>query len=254
MKKGEINIKEKNITKIKIKKRTKENYTHIVNIDSKIISVTTWRKSKLKFRLNLITNFFTLGILHIISLFKPKLYIKIYCKKSLPTNSDFFLIEDIYNNFTLCKTNYNKSSNIKVNSNSNSQNNDKNNNNTLSISFEYKSTKYKFDDDSNSIIPIYFNLNLYKNQTISNSFIEGINTNEKYLNHIKKYGQNIMNINMNLIFQNLLKKDIPYCINTFFSGVLCLFIGVHIFGIVLLCLSFIILIIKIFYIFFRWSN
>ena len=247
MKKGEINIKEKNITKIKIKKRTKENYTHIVNIDSKIISVTTWRKSKLKFRLNLITNFFTLGILHIISLFKPKLYIKIYCKKSLPTNSDFFLIEDIYNNFTLCKTNYNKSSNIKVNSNSNSQNNDKNNNNTLSISFEYKSTKYKFDDDSNSIIPIYFNLNLYKNQTISNSFIEGINTNEKYLNHIKKYGQNIMNINMNLIFQNLLKKDIPYCINTFFSGVLCLFIGVHIFGIVLLCLSFIILIIKIFY-------
>ena len=154
MKKG-IYVKEKNISKIRIKKRTKENYTHIVNIDAKIISVTTWRKSKLKFRLNLILNLLTLGILHIISLFIPKLYLKIYCKQSLPTNSDFFLIEDIYNNFTLCKTIYNKSSKRKMSNNSNTQNYSKNNDNYLSISFEYKFTKYKFDVDSNCIFPIY---------------------------------------------------------------------------------------------------
>ena len=75
--KRRINIKEKNIEKIKVKKRTNENYTHIVNIDSKIVSVTTWRKSKMKFRLYLILNFLTLGLLHIISLFinilQPKL-------------------------------------------------------------------------------------------------------------------------------------------------------------------------------------
>ena len=247
MQKVEINIKERNFSKINIKKRTKENYTHMVNIDSKIISVTTWRKSKLKFRLNLITNFFTLGILHIISLFIPKLYLKIYCKESLPNNSDFFLIEDIYNNFTLCKTNYNKSSKRKMSNNSNSHNNNKNNDNHLSISFEYKSIKYKFDDDSNSIIPIYFNLSLYSNRTIINSFNEGVNTSEKYIRKIKKYGQNIMKMNINLIFQNMIKKDIPQCMNAFISGIISLLSGVYVFGLILIGLSISILIAKIIY-------
>ena len=76
MKKGKIILNEKNVSKIEIIRRTNKNYTHIVNIDSTIISVTTWRKSKLKFRINLITNILTFGLLHIISLFKPKLYIK----------------------------------------------------------------------------------------------------------------------------------------------------------------------------------
>ena len=90
MKKGKIFLNGKNDIKIEIIRRTNKNYTHIVNIDAKIISITTWRKSKLKFRLNLITNILTLGILHIISLFNPKLYLKIYCKESMPKNSDFF--------------------------------------------------------------------------------------------------------------------------------------------------------------------
>ena len=90
MKKGKIFLNEKNDSKIEIQRRTNKNYTHMVNIDSKIVSITAWRNSKLKFRLNLITNILTLGILHIFSLFNPKLYIKLYCKESLPKNSDFF--------------------------------------------------------------------------------------------------------------------------------------------------------------------
>ena len=244
MKKG-IYIKEKNITKIRIKKRTKENYTHIVNIDAKIISVTTWRKSKLKFRLNLIINLMTLGILHIISLFIPKLYLKIYCKQSLPKNSDFFLIEDIYNNFTLCKTIYNKSSKRKMSNNSNSKKYSKNNDNSISISFEYKFTKYKFDEDSNSIFPIYFNLSLYSNKTIVNSFLEGIKTQDKYKSRLEKYGQNILNMNIDLVYEHFIKSDIPNCFNALISGGICIYCNFYYFGSLLLFLPVLVLILKL---------
>ena len=241
--KRRINIKEKNIEKIKVKKRTNENYTHIVNIDSKIVSVTTWRKSKMKFRLYLILNFLTLGLLHIISLFIPKLYLKIYCNQSLPTNSDFFLIEDVYNNFTLCKTIYKKSSNTKM-SNNNDHNNDKNNDN-ITILFEYKSTKYKFDINTNSICPVYFNLSLYSNKTIIDSFMDGINTPEKYNRSIDTYGKNILNMNIMLIFQNLIRKDLPNCAVVCFSGGLCLYCKFVEFGGLLYLLAVSILIIKL---------
>ena len=88
---NEINV----IMKLPFHKRTSLNYTHTVNIDSQINIISTWRKSKIKFNKNLIKNIFTLGILHIFSLFYPKLYIKLYCKPCPPKESDFFLIEDI---------------------------------------------------------------------------------------------------------------------------------------------------------------
>lgn len=252
--KKEIYIKEKNTSKIRIKKRTKQNYTHIVNIDAKIITITTWRKSKLKFRLNLIINFMTLGIFHIISLFIPKLYIKIYCKQSLPTNSDFFLIEDIYNNFTLCKTIYNKSSKRKMSNNSNTQNYSKNNDNSLSISFEYKFTKYKFDVDSNSIFPIYFNLSLYSNKTIVDTFIEGIKTQDKYKRRLEKYGQNILNMNINLVYEHLIKKDIPNCLNAFVSGGICIYCNFYYFGSLLLLLPVLVLFLKVIFRYIRFNK
>lgn len=197
----------------------------------------------MKFRLYLILNFFTLGLLHIISLFIPKLYLKIYCNQSLPTNSDFFLIEDVYNNFTLCKTIYKKSSNAKM-SNNNDHNNDKNNDN-ITILFEYKSTKYKFDITTNSICPVYFNLSLYSNKTIIDSLMDGINTPEKYNRSIDTYGKNIMNMNIMLIYQNLIRKDLPNCAVVFFSGALCLYCNFTEFGCLLYLLAISILIIKL---------
>ena len=245
MKKGKIFLNQKNEAKIEIQKRTIRNYTHTVNIDSKIVSITTWRKSKLKFRLNLITNILTLGILHIISLFNPKLYLKIYCKESLPSNSDFFLVEDIYQNFTLCKTIYTKCSKRKISYSSNPSNNEKRIN--VSISFIYNSIKYKYDNDLNSVIPVFFNLSLYKNSTIVGAFSEGINSREKYERQIEKYGKNIMNLNNKLIYENFFKSDLPQCASVFLSGGICGICGLYLFGVILMTLSVIVILIKIIY-------
>ena len=245
MKKGKIILNEKNVSKIEIIRRTNKNYTHIVNIDSTIISVTTWRKSKLKFRINLITNILTFGILHIISLFKPKLYIKIYCKESLPTNSDFFLIEDAFQNFTLCKTIYCKSSKRKLSYTSNSQSEERIIN--VSIFFIYNSMKYKYDKELNSIIPVYFNLSKYKNSFILNFFNEGINSIEKYKSQLEKFGQNIMDLKNKLLYENFFKKDLPQCISVFISGGICLISDVFVFGGLLMFLSVIVIIMKLLY-------
>ena len=245
MKKGKIFLNEKNVSKIEILRRTKKNYTHHVNIDATIISVTTWRKSKLKFRINLITNILTFGILHIISLFKPKLYIKIYCKESLPSNSDFFLIEDIYQNFTLCKTIYCKSSKRRMSFPGNSQNNERIV--YVNIFFIYNSMKYRYDNDMNAITPVFFNLSKYKNNNIVNFFSEGINSYDKYKNQIEKFGQNILDLHNKLLYENFIKKDLPECVSVFISGVICFFSGVSIFGILLVSLSIIVVLMKLIY-------
>ena len=243
MKKGKIILNEKNESRIGIKRRTNSNYTHIVNIDAKIVSITSWRKSKLKFRLNLITNILTFGVLHIFSLFNPTLYLKMYCKQSLPNNSDYILVEDIYQNYTLCKTIYRKSSKRKISNSSNTQNNNDKIINA-SISFIYNSVKYKYEDDSNSFIPVFFNLSQYKNNSIVNSFCEGIISESKHKIQIEKYGQNVVNLNNRLVFENLLKNDLPQCVSVFISGGICFICNVFTFGILLMVLSVLVLFIK----------
>ena len=62
---------------IKIIRRTLENNTHEVIEDAKIKRITSWRKSEVKFKKNLIFNILSFGIVHLISLFYPNIYIKI---------------------------------------------------------------------------------------------------------------------------------------------------------------------------------
>ena len=52
---NEISIK----VKIPFHRRTSLNYTHTVYIDSQINLISTWRKSKTKFNINLFKNIFT---------------------------------------------------------------------------------------------------------------------------------------------------------------------------------------------------
>ena len=78
---------------IQLIKRTLENNTHEVNEDKKIKKVTSWKKSRKKFLKNLKYNIISFGILHLISLFHPKLYIKLYCIPSLVKESDYFLLK-----------------------------------------------------------------------------------------------------------------------------------------------------------------
>ena len=102
---------------IKIIKRTLENNTHEVIEDTKLKRITSWRKSDIKFKKSLILNILTLGILHLISLFFPNIYIKLYCIPSPAKECDFFLVEDIYGKLTLCKRICRKNKNSNLNDN-----------------------------------------------------------------------------------------------------------------------------------------
>ena len=75
---------------IKLIKRTLLNNTHEVFEDTKLKRITSWRKSQSKFLKNLIYNILSFGILHLISLFYPNLYIKLYCNPCQGKDCDFF--------------------------------------------------------------------------------------------------------------------------------------------------------------------
>ena len=98
MKKEKIKIKvendekEEKLNEIKFSKRTLQNFTHEVLEDIKLKTITSWRKSQSKFLKSLIFNILTFGILHIISLYYPKLYIKLYCNPWPGKECDFFLV------------------------------------------------------------------------------------------------------------------------------------------------------------------
>ena len=90
------------INEINIFRRNLNNNTHEVLEDMKLKRITSWRKSNAKFLKNLIYNILSLGILHIISLYYPNLYIKLYCNPCPAKECDYFLVENIYGQFTLC--------------------------------------------------------------------------------------------------------------------------------------------------------
>ena len=182
---------EEDIYNIKIFRRTLENNTHEVIEDTKIKKVTSWRKSQKKFLQSLILNILTLGIIHIISLFYPNLYIKLYCNRREPKECDFFLVEDIYGKLTLCKKIYKKDktqNNINFNSDSTkdaimpsslSNYNSKlkiNFTKNLTYSFIYRSVTYEYDEVSNEIIPVYINLLNLTCKDIFHYFSEGLSS------------------------------------------------------------------------------
>ena len=76
---------------IKLIRRTLENNTHEVYEDSRIKKITSWRKSQNKFFHNLIYNILSFGILHLLSLYYPKLYVKLYCNP-WPVKEEFVFL------------------------------------------------------------------------------------------------------------------------------------------------------------------
>ena len=126
--------------KIKLIKRTLENNTHIVIEDTRLKSITSWRKSEKKFFQNLVFNLLSFGILHVISLYYPKLYLKLYCNPWPPKECDFFLVENIYGNFTLCSKIHKKSKN----NNNYSFNTEISKNNIISSTINYSNKIYHY--------------------------------------------------------------------------------------------------------------
>ena len=98
---------------INIIRRTLENNTHEVIEDTKLKRVTSWRKSETKFKKSLVFNILSFGIVHLISLFYPNLYIKLYCIPWQAKECDYFLVENIYGNLTYAKK-YTKKIKIQI--------------------------------------------------------------------------------------------------------------------------------------------
>ena len=238
-----------NINEINFFRRTKDNYTHEDISDKKISKITSWRKSQKKFLSVLILNIITLGILHLISKFYPKLYLRLYCNNCSPKHSDFFLIEDIYGECTLCQTKIIKKKrndlqnnsleestkaylflfsswnldNLNLNiSNNNSQNfpNDQylNINNSQIISFIYNSKLYEYDEIKNIVIPVYLNLKGKTNKNIINLFQEGLSSEYLVKKIRDRYGKNEYKINLNLVYIYFKKIEKKLLIYSFICG------------------------------------
>ena len=226
---NEKNETEKKFNEIKILKRNLENNTHEVLEDKKLKTITSWRKSKSKFFKSLIFNILTLGIIHIFSLYYPKLYIKLYCNPWPPKECDFFLVENIYGQFTLCTKIYKKNKNtdesnynydISKEQASSTIKNPKNNFfiKNLTYSFIYKSMTYEYNEITDEINPVYLDLSKLTNKEIRNYFGDGLTT-EKLVNTIReRYGKNEYYININLLYLYFLRVELPSLIIVLIIG------------------------------------
>ena len=220
---------------IKILKRTLENNTHEVIEDTKIKKITSWRKSQKKFFQSLILNILSLGIIHIISLFYPNLYIKLYCNPRKPKECDFFLVEDIYGKLTLCRKIYKKdrtpindnisSDNIKKDFLSSSISNDNGKfrkyfTKNLTFSFKYRSVTYEYDVNSNEIKPVYMDLSYLTCKDIFHYFGEGLSSEGMIKIFQNRYGKNEYNLNINMVYLYFNRIEIPNLIFVLFIGVI----------------------------------
>ena len=211
----------KEFNEIKLTKRTLENNTHEVLEDTRLKRITSWRKSQKKFFKNLIYNILSFGILHIISLYNPNLYIKLYCNPSNCKDCDFFLVEDIYGYFTLCLKIHKKGNSSKkydyeytketfIHSTNNIINKSefylsKN----LTYSFKYKSMTYEYNEETNEIIPVYMNLSNITNKGIINYFNEGLSSEKLVKKFKERYGTNEYYINTKLLILYFIKVEVP---------------------------------------------
>ena len=226
------NLEENDDDGINIIKRTLDNNTHEVISDMKLKKITSWRKSKTKFLNNLVYNILTLGILHLISLCYPNLYIKLYCIPWPAKECDYFLVENVYGQLTLCLKIYKKGNNTQIRYNSYttkdnfdssfSKINIKTDNikKNLTYSFTYKSMTYEYNEDTNEIIPVYMNLSKMKNKDIINYFGEGLSTQNMVNKYKERYGLNEYIINIKLFFIYFKKSEIPSFIIVLLIGVL----------------------------------
>ena len=233
VKKEKIEIEnDEKSNEIKIKKRTLENFTHEVLEDIKLKTITSWRKSKSKFLKSLIFNILTFGILHIISLYYPKLYVKLYCNPWPGKECDFFLVENIYGKFTLCTKIYRKNKNkdysnynlemsnqtIRSSSTFIKKKNEYYYMKNLTYSFIYKSMIYEYNEITNEINPVYLDLSKLTNKEIRNIFGEGLTTENKVTLFRERYGKNEYYINMNLLSLYFFKVELPSLIMVLIIG------------------------------------
>ena len=225
----EVNINNE-INEISFIKRNLKNNTHEVIEDTKLKRITSWRKSNTKFLKNLIYNILSLGILHLISLYYPNLYIKLYCNPWPAKECDYFLVENIYGQCTLCLKIHKKNNN-QINNSNNKDNYIPQSNNininpeynivkNLTYSFIYQSMIYEYNEETNEIIPVYIDLSKMTNKKILEFFSEGLSTENIVKKYRERYGKNEYNIGIKLPLLFFCKNDIPSFIIVLLVGMI----------------------------------
>ena len=207
----------KGSNEIELRRRTSENYTHEVIEDTKLKRVTSWRKSQSKFLKNLFYNIISFGILHLVSLFYPKLYIKLYCNPSPASECDYFLVENIYGKLTLCPNICKKKDieelNMPLQEKSELSLIEKKSKidftKTLLYSFVYKSNVYEYDEKKDAIIPVYMDLSSMTNKEILDYFLSGLGTKSLVKKYRERYGKNEYAFNTGILYLFFLKNEIP---------------------------------------------
>ena len=210
--------RQRDLNEIEIIRRTLENNTHEVIEDTKLKRITSWRKSREKFFKNFIYNILSFGILHLVSLFHPNLYIKLYCIPSPASECDYFLVENIYDKLTLCPIICKKKKRNKLNSLEQEKENldvgegkrpelelTKN----LTYSFIYKSNVYEYDEKKDQIIPVYMDLSKLTNKGILDYFLNGLGTKGLVNKFRERYGRNEYAFDIKLLFLFFLNNEIP---------------------------------------------
>ena len=210
--------RQKDLNEIEIIRRTLENNTHEVIEDTKLKRITSWRKSREKFFKNFIYNILSCGILHLVSLFHPNLFIKLYCNPSPASECDYFLVENIYGKFTLCPIICKKKKRNKLNSLEQEKDNleisegkrpelelTKN----LTYSFVYKSNVYEYDEKKNEVNPVYMDLSKLTNKGILDYFLNGLGTKGLVNKFRERYGRNEYAFDIKLLFLFFLNNEIP---------------------------------------------
>ena len=207
----------KDTNEIELRRRTLENNTYESIEDKKLKKITSWRKSQQKFFKNLIYNILSFGILHIISLFHPNLYIKLYCDPSPASECDYFLVENIYGKLTLCPNICRKKDikelNLPLKDKEDLSTNNKKSEleltKTLLYSFVYKSNVYEYDEKKDEIIPVYMDLSSMTNADILDYFLSGLGTKGIVKKFRERYGKNEYAFNIRLLYLFFLKNEIP---------------------------------------------
>ena len=212
--------RQRDLNEIEIIRRTLENNTHEVIEDTKLKRITSWRKSREKFFKNFIYNILSFGILHLVSLFHPNLYIKLYCIPSPASECDYFLVENIYDKLTLCPIICKKKKRNKLNSLEQEQ--EKENldvgegkrpelelTKNLTYSFIYKSNVYEYDEKKDQIIPVYMDLSKLTNKGILDYFLNGLGTKGLVNKFRERYGRNEYAFDIKILFLFFLNNEIP---------------------------------------------
>ena len=217
-----ISIRTKKILKeneIEIIRRTKDNYTHDVIEDLIIEEITAWKASQKKLGNYYLYTILSLGIIHIITKFRPLLFIKLYCLPSTPKEADYFLVKNIYGEYNLCAKKNKKKMQIQENNNIHEDlsnecilgittNNNTNANDQILMGFIYNSKFYEYNEILNKIIPIYFNLIHLSNRKIYQLFSDGLSSENKVKRYKERYGLNIYPFRCKLVSYYYLKVEL----------------------------------------------